>query len=954
MTGLEPAIARDDVLSSLRNYGTTLTRRSETVRSAIAGAVTELGTRRNRLIARDLAMTTPAFRLLGVLTQLEPQDRRTLLRFQGGLSSEEADTVLALAEELEASPTLLRELSYVLPSWFGEPPSDEARLKSYLKSLVERTSHIEIIGIGTAAGDRLGAVRYPIERIFTPLWTRSYGADATDNRGDHRTRTASQRVRLSEILPIGQHLLIVGDPGAGKSTFVNFVASLLARDLLGDRPPEGGTWRESMLGLPAHGAAPVPVLIRLSDLAGCLSDPDLSQHRDDDRRWITTMLDLRFEHGEHGMSSEQWEGMLDRGEAALLLDGLDEVADEGLRRRLFAILADITRSWGQNLIAVTTRPLSVEAVRDMGFKPVSIERFTNEDIRAFVDRWVPGLFGEQKASELSVSAREYRDSLLKEIVQRPDIRQLAANPVMLTCLCVVHFNEGRKLPEGRANVYKAAIKWLLGARRELRAGAGFNDSFALRSLARLALAMMGGRDQPKTVRFGMSDAIRAVLPEVERDFGDKDRTFEARRDRAREWLGFECLWSGIIEQRHPGEVRFSHLTFQEFLAARRLSWMEDAEEGDDAWWPSIREHLFDVQWHETLELLPSCLLEGGQSRVDKLLTRILDQGKGARIDLLDAARVVGTIGRLLPPLDVEEYRPRPDVDEAYDEARQRIIPIFELEGAKEVPWRERIAAARALGRAGDPRLVWGDDYLFLPVPGTSILLGRFPVTVQELRRFVDDRGYERERWWLAEGWRIKTQEGWTSPGVWESQLNYPNRPVVAVSWYEADAYCRWLSEIRGQEVRLPTQAEWEAAAYPDGRKYPWGWDAPTPEHASYGENTDGPTPVGVYPLGAGPYGHFDLGGNVWEWCLDEYEPKEARRKRLRGLIGERAEGRWFVLQGGSWLDARRKLRNDSTRKFPGIPRDEVGGFRVALASAGSASPPAHLQTMVNCCEWEGR
>jgi hypothetical protein len=368
-------------------------------------------------------------------------------------------------------------------------------------------------------------------------------------------------------------------------------------------------------------------------------------------------------------------------------------------------------------------------------------------------------------------------------------------------------------------------------------------------------------------------------------------------------------------------VRFCHLTFQEFLAARRLSWLDDGEAGDDAWWPEVAAHLDDGQWHETMELLPVCLLEGGQGRADRLLERIMEHGGGDGPELLQAARVVGVIGRLLPTLEVEGYHPQAEVKAAYEQALQSVMPIFELPGATRVPWQDRIDAAEALGRAGDPRLARGDEYLLLPVPGHDILLARFPVTVQEYRSFVDDSGYERRRWWTAEGWGYREEQLWQAPEGWDQQLGHPNRPVVGVSWFEADAYCRWLAEIRGREVRLPTGDEWLAACVADA-EYPWGDDDPTPEHANFDENTGAPTPIGVYPLGAGPNGHMDLAGNAWEWSADEYKPVS---------VGSR----WSYLRGGCWVGSAQVLRAALRGRDPASARGGELGFRVAVSRAST-------------------
>jgi len=119
----------------------------------------------------------------------------------------------------------------------------------------------------------------------------------------------------------------------------------------------------------------------------------------------------------------------------------------------------------------------------------------------------------------------------------------------------------------------------------------------------------------------------------------------------------------------------------------------------------------------------------------------------------------------------------------------------------------------------------------------------------------------------------------------EAGFRAPDQPVVGVSWYDASAYCAF----RGK--RLPGEAEWERAARgDDDRKFAWGNSAPDATRACFGRKVgaQGATtmPVGSYPDGRGPYGHFDLTGNVWEWTRDVYDPMAyTRAGAARGIPG---------------------------------------------------------------------
>ena len=127
--------------------------------------------------------------------------------------------------------------------------------------------------------------------------------------------------------------------------------------------------------------------------------------------------------------------------------------------------------------------------------------------------------------------------------------------------------------------------------------------------------------------------------------------------------------------------------------------------------------------------------------------------------------------------------------------------------------------------------------------------------------------------------------------------------MVCVSWFEAVAYCRWLSKQTGIAFRLPSEAEWEKAARgADGKIYPWGNTWETGRCNSEEASIKCTTPVGQYPSGASPYGALDMAGNVREWCATKFGkgyPYDTREDEWDEAYLE-ADATYRVVRSSSW------------------------------------------------------
>lgn len=191
----------------------------------------------------------------------------------------------------------------------------------------------------------------------------------------------------------------------------------------------------------------------------------------------------------------------------------------------------------------------------------------------------------------------------------------------------------------------------------------------------------------------------------------------------------------------------------------------------------------------------------------------------------------------------------------------------------------------------------------------------------------------------------------------DRRFRSPRQPITSVSQDDAEAFCAWLGR------RLPTEAEFERACRgPEARRYPWGDEPPTPERAVF--SGDVSAPVGSRPAGAGPYGHLDLAGNVWEWSRDRYDPfAYTREGAARGVPGSceeilaaqdllrRQERQGFTgtnpiptecefsLRGGAFNYPGRGLRCSNRVHHPGHFRMVMSGLRCAMDWPGGPSDP---------------
>jgi iron(II)-dependent oxidoreductase len=272
------------------------------------------------------------------------------------------------------------------------------------------------------------------------------------------------------------------------------------------------------------------------------------------------------------------------------------------------------------------------------------------------------------------------------------------------------------------------------------------------------------------------------------------------------------------------------------------------------------------------------------------------------------------------------------------EVQNQKSAVGPLSGDAEVP-----GGTFWLGATPDEPFVFDNEKWAHPGEIQPFAIARAPVTQQEFAAFVEEGGYRQRQFWSDAGWRWRAEVLAEHPVYWQRADGgrwmrrdfdrwlplEPHRPVIHVSWYEADAYCRWAGR------RLPTEAEWEAAAsglVGAKRRFPWGDESPTLRHANLDWRGAGCVDIAAFPEGDSAFGCRQMLGNVWEWTASDFLP-------YPGFVADpykEYSAPWFgthkVLRGGCWATRSRLLRNTWRNFYRPERRDVWAGFRTCAIS----------------------
>jgi formylglycine-generating enzyme required for sulfatase activity len=738
-------------------------------------------------------------------------------------------------------------------------PFPEA-LAKYLTNIIANHQSLRLQGI--RAGSQPLSVA--LEKVYVSLSAMDkHAGGTTPNREDTLERDGGY-LSIAAALQRYPRLVIIGDPGCGKTTLISYLGLTYARTMADDKD-----WVKERLRLaePNH----LPILLPLRDFGHHLKEKYPKPGKDGPALLLDYLREY-YEAQQISLPEEFFSKHLENGNAVLLLDGMDEVAEASLRQRVARLIEAFANRYGKCRYVVTSREVGYEGAARIGaeFGLAKVREFTPQEVRQFVHDWtrvVESTLAGSDAEEILRMADDQSARLIQAIDGNPRVADLAVNPLLLTVVALVHRYRAQ-LPERRSELYEEAVEVLLGhwdAAKGMETelvlpGGRLLDGGDRRSLLEPVAFWLHEKRKRELER---DDLRKILLPRFVTMMGGEKEGAARGLDA---FLHLINERSGLLIERGVGVNGFAHLTFQEYLAARVLAERNDSLEYS-------LNVLSDAWWREVILLEAGYLSNGGSRRLSALIRAVMDADPKTESEphhhLLLAAECLFDVGAARVEGDL--------LGEAQKRLKKQADAPFKKGDKAAV--LAKITASNALARIETKQVA--ANFWKLPhgePEWVTIPAGKFWMGEGKELHKVELPDYQISRVLVTNAqYAFYVKDADTKPPQhWrggEAPARLANHPVVNVSWHDALAYCKWLGKKIQKPVTLPSEAEWEKAARgdKDKRQYPWGDDWCDLHCNSEELGLNDTVPVGLFLNGASPYRVLDMSGNVWEWTRTNYE-----------------------------------------------------------------------------------
>ena len=684
-----------------------------------------------------------------------------------------------------------------------DPAEDDKRLAIYRRWLMQTTSSLPLRGVDVGASDPTGNQKaIGLANVYVDLDTSTQIAKK-DLENLRKGKTLSYLQQSPQDLKIGRvgiqrdedspgddktvqrpvlgatiaasSLVLLGEPGGGKSTFVNFLAHCLAAHAL----EPNKNWLAHLQGWPQDEANILPLVVILRDFARHYAEKLPAKA---EPQHLLDFIAARLKAQNLAFALPALEKALDAGQAITLLDGLDEVPTQA--QRVFvrdAVRAFIER-YQKCRFLVTCRVLSYQPpingkpdLRLSELPTFEIAPFDRAKIDRFVSAWYAELGRMGSVPSEDVTALTAR---LREAVRRPDLQRLAPNPLLLTVMSLVHTHRGR-LPDARALLYEETVDILLWRWEQVKLGgqedaprlrqylleAGRTDVDLKRILWQLAYEAHAA-SQPDDNGEALADISEHRILKALAALKCDERNPDGVLSWAKRIVDLMKTRAGLLLERQPEIFTFPHRTFQEYLAGAHL-----AAQADFSRLVSDLARKDASLWREAI-LYAAGKLVYVNGDVDKPLALAAELCPSDPSGSDIGWRLAWLAGDVLQEVGLKRVRDSAFGRDLLKRGQARLQAL--LKTGKLAP-RERARAGNTLATLGDPRFDPERFYLpdepnlgFIRIPAGKFIMGaddisedekpqheldlpydywlaKYPVTVAQYRAFVEASGYETTR-----------------------------------------------------------------------------------------------------------------------------------------------------------------------------------------------------------------